>query len=65
MVALPKKWVKQMGLKQGAEIIITRHSAASLMITPDSDALPGDSLDATVEVSGSGTSMGINTLASR
>lgn len=51
MVALPKKWVKQMGLKQGAEIIITRHSAASLMITPDSDALPGESLDATVEVS--------------
>jgi phosphate uptake regulator len=50
MVALPKKWVKQMGLKQGAEIIITRHSPTSLIITPDAVAQPSENLDATIEV---------------
>jgi phosphate uptake regulator len=35
MVALPKKWVKDMGLRQGSEIIITRPSLTSLLISAD------------------------------
>jgi phosphate uptake regulator len=35
MVALPKKWVKDMGLRQGSEIIITRPSPTSLLISAD------------------------------
>jgi phosphate uptake regulator len=51
MVALPKKWVKEMGLRQGSEIVITRPSLASLLITADADAPVGGKQEAVIEVS--------------
>jgi phosphate uptake regulator len=50
MVALPKKWVKEMGLRQGSEIIITRPSLASLLITADSVAPTSEKREAIIEV---------------
>ena len=34
MIALPKKWVEELGLGQGDEVIITRQSDGSLLISP-------------------------------
>jgi phosphate uptake regulator len=51
MVALPKKWVKEMGLRQGSEIVITRPSLASLLITADVTAPVGERQEAIIEVS--------------
>jgi phosphate uptake regulator len=51
MVALPKRWVKEMGLRQGSEIIVTRPSLSSLLITADLAAPVSDKKEALVEVS--------------
>jgi phosphate uptake regulator len=36
MLALPKKWVEEIGLKAGDQVTVTRQSDASLLITPRS-----------------------------
>ncbi len=51
MVALPKKWVKEMGLQQGSEILITRPSLSSLLITADVSEPVREKQDATIDVS--------------
>jgi phosphate uptake regulator len=51
MVALPKRWVREMGLQQGSEIVITRPSLASLLITADITEPVRENQDATIEVS--------------
>ena len=50
MVALPKKWVKEMGLQQGSEIVITRPSLASLLITADVTEPVSEKQEAVIEV---------------
>jgi phosphate uptake regulator len=50
MVALPKKWVKEMGLRQGSEIVITRPSLSSLLITADSVVPTNEKHEAFIEV---------------
>ena len=50
MVALPKKWVKEMGLRQGSEIVITRPSLSSLLITAETVAPTSDKHEAIIEV---------------
>ena len=51
MVALPKKWVKEMGLEQGSEIVITRPSLSSLLITAESVSPATEKDEAIIEVS--------------
>lgn len=34
IVSLPKKWVTMMGLKTGSQLVVTKHSDASLILTP-------------------------------
>lgn len=51
MVALPKKWVKEMGLQQGSEIVITRPSLSSLLITAESVTPSTEKEEAIIEVS--------------
>ncbi|HXY56655.1 MAG TPA: PhoU domain-containing protein [Nitrososphaerales archaeon] len=50
MVALPKKWVKEMGLEQGSEVTITKLSAASLLVNAQPDIGQGAGREATFEV---------------
>jgi phosphate uptake regulator len=50
MVALPKKWVKEMGLQQGSEILITRPSLSSLLITAETVSPATDKDEAIIEV---------------
>jgi len=50
MVALPKKWVKDMGLRQGSEITITRPSLSSLLITAETMVPTSDKHEAVIEV---------------
>jgi phosphate uptake regulator len=50
MVALPKKWVKEMGLRQGSEIVITRPSLSSLLITAETVVPTSDKHEAVIEV---------------
>jgi len=49
MVALPKKWVKEMGLRQGSEIIITRPSLTTLLISADQVESPKVKREAVIE----------------
>jgi phosphate uptake regulator len=51
MVALPKKWVREMGLRQGSEIIITRPSLTSLLVTAEVVAPVRETQEAAIEVS--------------
>jgi phosphate uptake regulator len=51
MVALPKKWVREMGLRQGSEIVITRPSLASLLVTEDVTEPVSERQEAIIEVS--------------
>jgi len=51
MVALPKKWIKEMGLRQGDEITITRPSNYSLLITAGPSTVKVVSNDAVIECS--------------
>ena len=50
MVALPKKWVKEMGLRQGSEIVITRPSLSSLLVTADVTEPVSEKQEAIIEV---------------
>jgi hypothetical protein len=50
MVALPKKWVKEMGLRQGSEILITRPSLTTLLISTDSVVMTNGRQEAVLEV---------------
>jgi phosphate uptake regulator len=50
MVALPKKWVKEMGLRQGSEILITRPSLTTLLISTDSAVMTNGKQEAVLEV---------------
>ena len=49
MVALPKKWIREMGLRQGDEITITRPSATSLLITAGGGSAKVEREDAVIE----------------
>ena len=51
MVALPKKWVREMGLRQGSEIVITRPNFKSLLVTAEVVAPSTEPHNATIEVS--------------
>jgi len=50
MVALPKKWVREMGLRQGSEILITRPSLSTLLITTDHGMVTNGKQEAILEV---------------
>jgi len=59
MVALPKKWVKEMGLRQGSEILITRPSLTSLLISADPVEVPKARREAIIEVSDKDSAEGL------
>jgi phosphate uptake regulator len=50
MVALPKKWVKEMGLRQGSEILITRPTLRTLLIATDNGMVTNGKQEAILEV---------------
>ena len=50
MVALPKKWVKELGLRQGSEVAITKLNASSLLINAQPDSLQGGGREASFTV---------------
>jgi phosphate uptake regulator len=50
MVALPKRWVKEMGLRQGSEILITRPTLSTLLITTDHGMITNGKQEAILEV---------------
>jgi len=50
MVALPKKWVREMGLRQGSEILITRPSLTTLLISTENGMVTNGKQEATLEV---------------
>jgi phosphate uptake regulator len=50
IVSLPKKWVQDLGLKQGDQVIIVRQGNALLQITPTSKRISRDQKEATIGV---------------
>jgi phosphate uptake regulator len=50
MVALPKKWVREMGLQQGSEVTITKLNSTSLLVNALPDATQGGGREALIEV---------------
>ena len=50
MVALPKKWVREMGLEQGSEVTISKLNSTSLLVSAQPEADPGGGREAVVEV---------------
>jgi phosphate uptake regulator len=50
MVALPKKWVREMGLRQGSEILITRPSLTTLLISTETAVVTKGKQEAILEV---------------
>lgn len=50
MVALPKKWVKEMGLEQGSEVTITKLSPSTLLVNAQPDLSQGAGREAAFEV---------------
>jgi len=51
MVALPKKWVREMGLQQGSEVTITKLNSTSLLVNAQPEAVQGGGREAFIEVS--------------
>lgn len=51
MVALPKKWVREMGLTQGSEVTITKLNSTSLVVNADPDAVQNGGREALVQIS--------------
>jgi phosphate uptake regulator len=51
MLALPKRWVKEMGLHPGDQIIVARQSDASLLITRKEGAVRGSKGEVTIDFS--------------
>lgn len=52
MVALPKKWVREMMLQQGSEVTITKLNSTSLLVNAIPDAAAGGGREALIEVGG-------------
>lgn len=50
MVALPKRWVRELGLEQGSEVTITKLNSSSLLVNAQPDVLPGRGREAVIEV---------------
>lgn len=50
MVALPKKWVREMGLEQGSEVTISKLSANTLLVNAQPDLNQGGGREASFEV---------------
>jgi len=51
VLALPKKWVKEMGLRPGDQVVVSRQSDASLLVTAKTDAIREGRGEVTIEVS--------------
>jgi len=52
MLALPKKWVEEMGLRPGDQVMVTRQDNASLLISPKGNAsVARDKGEAIIELS--------------
>jgi phosphate uptake regulator len=49
VLALPKKWVEEMGLSSGDQVIVSRQSSNSLSITPKDTALPMSKSEVLIE----------------
>src|SRR5919205_836209 len=50
IVSLPKKWIQDLGLKQGDHVVILRQSNSTLQIAPASQRLAKEQKEATIEV---------------
>lgn len=51
IVSLPKKWIQELGLKQGDHVVILRQGNSSLQIAPSSRRITKEQKEATIEVS--------------
>ena len=51
IVSLPKKWVQDLGLKQGDHVLIRREGNSLLQLTPASKHFSKEQKEATLEVS--------------
>jgi len=60
IVSLPKKWVTMMGLRTGSQLVVTKHSDASLILTPRELVKPAYPKQAEVSVN---SKEDLNTLA--
>jgi len=50
MVALPKRWVRELGLEQGSEVTITKLNSSSLLVNAQPDTPLGLGREAVIEV---------------
>ena len=50
IVSLPKKWIQEMGLKQGDHVLILRQTNSMLQIAPASKRISKEQKEATIEV---------------
>jgi len=50
IVSLPKKWIQELGLKQGDHVVILRQGNSSLQIAPASRRVAKEQKEATIEV---------------
>lgn len=50
IVSLPKRWIQELGLKQGDHVIISRHGDSRLQISPGSRRLIKEQSEAVIEV---------------
>lgn len=55
MVALPKKWVREMGLEQGSEVTISKLSSTSLLVNAQPELSQGGGREAQLQVSSDDT----------
>src|SRR6059036_3450761 len=51
IVSLPKKWIQDLGLKQGDHVVILRQGNSMLQIAPASKRVAKEQREATIEVS--------------
>ena len=51
IVSLPKKWVQDLGLKQGDHVVILRQGNSLLQVTPASKRISKEQKEATIEIS--------------
>src|SRR3712207_9289341 len=51
IVSLPKKWVQDLGLKQGDHVVILRQGNSLLQLTPASKRISKEQKEATIEIS--------------
>lgn len=50
IVSLPKKWIRELGLKQGDHVVILRQGNSTLQIAPASRRITKEQKEATIEV---------------